>query len=181
MRKVLLFLGILDDSDVEWMLGVGSRREVAVGDELVREGQPLDSVFLVIDGALSVRTRALGGREVVRLLSGEVVGEMSFVDSRPPSASVIAVESSTVLAIPRSLLSERLAEDQSFAARFYRALAMFLADRLRTTVSQMGYGKEDAGKPEEEEMDAEVLDNLALAANRFDELQRRLRGAGARS
>lgn len=180
MRKVLLFLGILDDSDVEWMIGVGSRREIAVGDALVQEGQQLDSVFLVIDGALSVRTRALG-REVARLLSGEVVGEMSFVDSRPPSASVIAVEPSTVLAVPRSLLSERLEEDQSFAARFYRALAVFLADRLRTTVGQMGYGKEDSVKPAEDEMDSEVLDNLALAGNRFDELQRRLRGAGARS
>src|SRR6476620_8799964 len=50
MRKVLLFLGILDDSDVEWMIGVGSRREIAVGDALVQEGQQLDSVFLVIDG-----------------------------------------------------------------------------------------------------------------------------------
>ena len=180
MRKVLLFLGILDDSDVEWMIGVGSRREIAVGDALVQEGQQLDSVFLVIDGALSVRTRALG-REVARLLSGEVVGEMSFVDSRPPSASVIAAEPSTVLAVPRSLLSERLEEDQSFAARFYRALAMFLADRLRTTVGQMGYGKEDSVKPPEDELDSEVLDNLALAGNRFDELQRRLRGAGARS
>src|SRR5689334_11934451 len=123
MRKVLLFLRILDDSDLEWMIEVGSRREVAAGDALVQEGQPLDSVFLVIDGALSVRTRALGGSEVARLLSGEVVGEMSFVDSRPPSASVIAAEQSTVLAVPRSLLSERLQEDQSFAARFYRALA----------------------------------------------------------
>jgi len=38
---------------------------------------------------------------VAQLMSGEVIGEMSFVDSYPPSASVQALERSAVLAVPR--------------------------------------------------------------------------------
>lgn len=177
MRKVLLFLGILDDSDVEFLIRAGKRQVVAAGETLICEGEPVDSVFLLVDGALTVRVRP-HGREVARLLAGEVVGEMSFVDSRPPSALVIALERSTVLAVPRSLLSERVEDDHAFAARFYRALAMFLADRLRTTVSQLAYGPLE---PPEEELDSEVLDNLSLAGKRFNALQLRLRGTDLQS
>src|SRR5580693_5526182 len=97
MRKALYFLGILSDSDIDWLVAAGNRREVATGITLIEEGQPLDSVFLVIDGAFAVRTRALGGREIARLMSGEVMGEMSFVDQAPPSATVLSVENSFVL------------------------------------------------------------------------------------
>jgi CRP/FNR family transcriptional regulator, cyclic AMP receptor protein len=63
------------------------------------------------------------------------MGEMSFVDQAPPSATVQAMEPSFVLDIPRRRLNAKLAEDAGFAARFYRALSMFLAARLRATNS----------------------------------------------
>ena len=66
--------------------------------------------------------KALGGKEVATLRSGEVLGELSFLDSRPPSASVIATTEVTVLALSRQKLNAKLAADAPFAARFYRAL-----------------------------------------------------------
>jgi CRP-like cAMP-binding protein len=86
-------------------VAAGSRREVGAGAKLIEEGRQIDSVYLVIDGAFSVRTAALGGREVARLLSGEVMGEMSFVDNAPPSATVLALEPSLVLDVPRRRLN----------------------------------------------------------------------------
>jgi CRP/FNR family transcriptional regulator, cyclic AMP receptor protein len=174
MRKALYFLGILNDSDIDWLIAAGKRREIGAGINLIDEGLPLDSVFLVIDGAFSVRAAALGTREVARLRSGEVMGEMSFVDSAPSSATVCAVERSFVLAIPRRRLNAKLAEDDGFAARFYRALSMFLADRLRNTVASFG---NSPASEAEKEMDSEALDNVAVAGARFDWIQRRLRSA----
>jgi len=177
VRKALFLLGVLDDSDLDWMIKVGRRQEVTPGSLLIREGTQVDAVFLVIDGLLAVRVAARGDENIALLRSGEIVGEMSFVDSRPPSASVLAVDPTIVLAIPRPALASKLEDDVRFAARFYRSLAVFLSDRLRSTVSQLGYGKGGPSQDEEEpdEVDPATLDNVSLAGARFDWLQRRLK------
>jgi CRP-like cAMP-binding protein len=175
VRKALFFLAILDDADVDWLVSIGTRREVLPGAQLIDEGRAVDHIYLVIDGLLVVRSARTGDVDIARLHSGEIVGEMSFVDSRPPSASVVCVEPATVLAIPRAALAQKLAADVAFAARFYRALAVFLSDRLRTTSSRLGYGKAGPdAEPADAEIDPAMLDALALAGARFDFIQRRL-------
>ena len=93
-------------------------------------------LYFVLDGALVVHTPA--APRIAVLKAGDVVGEISFVDARPPVASVRAEVESKVGAVPRAVLSAKLRDDVGFAARFYRALAVFLADRLRTTTSHLG-------------------------------------------
>ena len=176
MRKALFFLGILNDSDLDWMISHGTKREVAAGSVLVHEGKPVDSMFIVLDGRLAVSSSKAGGKEIARLMCGEVVGEMSFLDSRPPSASVSATEKCFVLAIPTQRLSEKLENDTGFAARFYHALGVFLSDRLRSTVSMLGYGRMTPDDQDAiDELDPAALDKVSLAGARFDWLQRRLR------
>ena len=173
MRKALYFLGILNDADIDWLVSAGSRREVQPGVHLIDEGRAIDSVFLVIDGAFSVHNAALGGRQVAQLMSGEVMGEMSFVDAALPSATVTALERSSVLSIPRRRLSAKLTEDSAFAARFYRAMSMFLADRLRNTMASFAGGT--ASARDSDELLDETMDNIAMAGARFDWIQQRLR------
>ena len=67
---------------------------------MVRQGEPINDVYVLLDGRLSVRSKAPPVGELAQLSSGEVVGEMSFLDSRPPSATVTAIEKSYVLVIP---------------------------------------------------------------------------------
>lgn len=181
MKKVLFILGELSDDDIDWMIDNSNHEKVAAGTVLIQEGQLINTLYIVLDGALTVSVEALGSKEVARLTSGDVVGEMSFVDERPPSATVKAVEDSLVLSIPRQALSTKLHQDVGFASRFYRALAIFLSDRLRGTVSRLGYGKEpmhDERMARENTLNPTVLDNLALADTRFDWLLRRLKGMG---
>jgi bacteriocin-type transport-associated protein len=176
MRKALFFLGILNDEDLEWMIATGRREDIPVHTVLIQEGKPIEAVYIVLDGAFVV---SVAGKGMGRLLSGEVVGEVSFVDSRPPSATVQADENSRVLVLPRSLLAHKLEQDTAFAARFYRSLAVFLADRLRSTTSQLGYGQNEplsADAEYEDELDPAVLDNVSLAGARFDWMLRRLQG-----
>jgi CRP/FNR family transcriptional regulator, cyclic AMP receptor protein len=177
MRKAMYLMGILDDSDINWMAEKGSVKALERGAVLIQEGEPVGSLFVLLDGNLSVVT---GHRQVASLFSGEIVGEISFVDSRPPSASVTAGEKSHVLAIPRSALQDKLDRDFKFAANFYRALAVFLADRLRTTTSRLGYG--DAHQDEHphenqdgDELTDDLMDSASLAVVRFDGLLKKLR------
>jgi len=174
MRKVLFLLGQLSDEDVEWLMSVGTRQAIPPGGVLIQQGHPIDAVYNVLDGTFAV---TVGGRAVNRLGCGEVIGEMSFVDARPPSATVTAEEHATVFAVPRTDLAARLEQNAVFAARFYRALTLFLSDRLRSTVGLLGYGDErdlaGAGM-EEEELNPDVLDNVHLAGSRFSTMLQRL-------
>jgi CRP/FNR family cyclic AMP-dependent transcriptional regulator len=179
MRKVLYLFGQLNDDDVEWMMVTGRKRPVAEGDVLIHQGVPVDALFILLEGRLAV---LLGRqeREIARLNAGEIVGEMSFVDARPPSATVRGLEDSTVFAIPKPVLADKLARDLGFAARFYRALAIYLSTTVRERHRMLGYGSgaELAGDPEDDadELDPNVLDTVALAGDRFDRMVKRLMG-----
>ena len=179
MKKVFFLLGELDDDDIDWMVSSGRREEVEAGTVLIQEGQAIDTLHILLEGTLSVSVSALEGKTIARLTSGAVVGEMSFADARPPSATVQAVESSLVLSIPRQLLIEKLQEDQGFASRFYRAIAIFLSTRLRGTVRYLGYAKDQLVNEDNnaEDLSPEMIDNVPLAKARFDWLLRRLRSS----
>jgi bacteriocin-type transport-associated protein len=185
MRKVLFILSELADEDLDWLVENGVQEAHPSGTVLIREGQPIEVLYVILDGRASVTVAALAGEEVAVLQSGEVLGELSFLDSRPPSASVTALEEIRVLSVPKARLEQKLRQDPSFAARFYKALGVFLASRLRATQSRMGYGGDgsilDDDVEHEDELDPAVLENVAMAGARFDWMIKRLRGAASRS
>lgn len=174
MRKVLYIFGLLTDADVEWMARAGERRWVEPGQAVIEEGKPVGSLILVLDGELAVQVR--GGGEIARLGAGEVAGEMSFVDSAPPSATVAARQRTLALFIDKAELSRRLDTDLGFASRFWRALAVFLADRLRGADRRLadGPGSLDGDGVMKDELDLAILDNLSMAGDRFHRLLKML-------
>lgn len=179
MRKVLFLFGQLNDDDVEWMLAAGTRRFVPAGATLIEQGIPVDAVFILLEGKLAVWLKPRRGpeREIARLNAGEIVGEMSFVDARPPSATVRALEDSTVFAISRAALNTKLQTDQGFAARFYRALAIYLSTTVRErhrALGEAGVGEAVEEDENEEELDPNVLDGVYLAGERFDRMVKRV-------
>ena len=174
MRKALYLMGIMDDDDVDWLGKTGTAKFMPSGTTLIREGSYVKDIFFVLDGKLSVLVKSMGDREIASLLAGEIVGEMSFVDSRPPSACRVVSQDSHLLVLSRVVLMNKLRTDAAFAARFYRALATLLADRLRKTTSHLSHGNwtEEA---DQDELDETMMDNASSGANRFDRLLKRLR------
>lgn len=171
----MYLMGVLDDVDVDWLAANGTGRHLAPGEVLVREKVPVDSLFVVLDGTLAV---TVGATSVATLLSGEVVGEISFVDSRPPLATVKATGPARVLVIPGEKLKLKLASDRKFGANFYRALAVYLADRLRTTTGRLGYGApgQDEDLDDSDDLGDDLLETLSQGTRRFDHLLRRVGG-----
>ncbi|WP_298887663.1 cyclic nucleotide-binding domain-containing protein [uncultured Bradyrhizobium sp.] len=174
MRKVLFMFGVLNDSDVEWMVRSGQRRTIRGGEVVIQEGVPVGSIILVLQGRMGVEIQ--GGGEIAQIEAGDIVGEMSLVDSAPPSATVLAKVDALTLFIDKAILQQKLASDASFASRFYRALAILLSDRLRATERRMAYGKDvdlaNENARLQDELDPEVLDRLAMAGERFDRLRK---------
>jgi signal-transduction protein with cAMP-binding, CBS, and nucleotidyltransferase domain len=182
MRKVLFLFGQLNDDDIEWMLKAGRKRPVRAGEVIIQQGVPVDAVFILLEGRLAVWLQPRKGpqRELAQLQAGEIVGEMSFVDARPPSATVKAVEDSTVFSVRKWVVSGKLLSDCVFAARFYRALAIYLSTTVRErhqALGGSGTGAEDEEEPEMDEvdeLDANVLDGVYLAGERFDRMVKRV-------
>jgi CRP-like cAMP-binding protein len=175
MKRIVFVLGVLEDEDVDWLISAGQRRELQPGDVLIREGQLCEDIFLILDGCLEVSVEALSQQPIAQLASGEVVGEMSFVDGQPPSATVSALEPTIVLAIPCDQARAKLQQDIWFASRFYKALAMLLSSRLRSTVKHLqGEHWRPVMLLNEVGLD-EMSDLLSVGSIRFDWMLKRLR------
>jgi len=176
MKKVLFLFGELSDPDIDWLIAHGKKTSVAQGTVLIHKGEQIDALFIVLEGLLDV---SVPGHDklISRLGAGEIVGELSFVDSRTPSTTVRAATDSVVYSVAREVLSARLQEEAEFAARFYRALSIFLAHRMRRLTLQMSAGPASSSeRPSSDELNEEVLDGVYLAGSRF---QRMLKGVSS--
>jgi CRP-like cAMP-binding protein len=179
MRKVLYIFGLLSDDDVAWMAETGTVQSLGDGTTLIRQGSQLDKVYILIEGHMTVSIEGLG--TVAQLGAGEMLGEMSFVDGSPTSATVAARGTVKFLQLNKQDLETRFAADPSFGFRFFKALSVFLADRLRGTVKRLGYGGSsgdlDSDEILEDEIDETLLDTVSIAGERFDRMIQTLSGA----
>jgi CRP-like cAMP-binding protein len=172
MRSLVYLFGELEDADVDWLVSVGVRRSISPGAVLMTVGQPSSDLFIVLDGTFAVTITGVTTTEVGRLTRGDIVGEMSFVDGRPPSATVMAVDRAIVLAVPRTEVAAHLSRDPRFAARFYKALVMLLADRLRSAHQRVSGAGLDLSEDvfDVDEVASDTLDTLFLAGQRIERL-----------
>lgn len=166
MKRVLFFLGHLNDRDVEWMIQNGEKLELHSGDLIIEKGQTVDSLYIVLSGELTIYSDSSFQNSIAKLGSGEVVGEMSFLESRPPSVCVLVTQSAEVFKISRKSIETRMSTNPDFKASFYYSLALFLSNRLRKTTDQLGYGTAE----EEDLIDINVLDGVSKAGARFSQI-----------
>lgn len=177
MRRVLYLFGQLNDDDIGWMMKAGDAETVPARAELVRRGETIDFLAVILDGEFAIETGP-GGPKGLKSGSGEVIGEISFIDSRPPLASVVALQESLVWKIKRKVLTQKLDDDPSFACRFYRGIAVFLVDRLRANIGLLGYGEGIAAPSdgiEKDDLSEEILSNVHLAGARFERMLKHYR------
>lgn len=167
MRKIFFILAILDDEDVDWLARSGRVVRPADGEEIIRQGVHTRDLFFVLEGHVDVLVAGVG--QVSRLPVGEIVGEMSFVDRAPPSATVRAGAGTTLLAVDKRDVADRMKASSGFAARLYHALAMFLSDRLRIA--------NGAVAEQDDELDEAMLGDIYNAGQRFDMMLRQLLGS----
>ena len=81
-----------------------------------------------------------GGEETAPVLlgAGEVFGELSFLSNEGASASVVALEELEVGVLERDHLYRLLEQLPDLAGRFYKSLAVLVANRLRVTQARIG-------------------------------------------
>jgi len=90
-------LALLDDRGIRMMSGI-AHSQVRKGSEIiVRQGDPGDGFYFVVEGQVRVTLDEKEGEEVARISAGGFFGEMALVNNQPRSASVWTVGETTLL------------------------------------------------------------------------------------
>jgi CRP-like cAMP-binding protein len=105
--------------------------DLARGAVLAQAGDAGDSMFVILEGEIEVRTVSPGGREVrlVALGPGAVAGEMAVLDGGGRSADMVASRRTRLWRIGRQALHDMLRDEPDLAL----ALMRELTGRLRRT------------------------------------------------
>lgn len=181
MQSGFILLSVLEESDLAWLFEAGRERKVAAGEMIVKEGVRGEFIHLILDGLFAVLTASTGGREVARLGPGETFGELSFLDDRPTSASVQAIEDSTVLAIARDDLEAEFPQDSGLARRLYKALAVIVAGRLRGISASLAIwtkqGDQAPASPEVVQRWEEIADRTGQLKDAIEAMEKGEAGA----
>ena len=98
-----------------------SKRHYAVGETIIREGDPGEEFFLVSDGEVEV-IRA--DHEVARLGPGNFFGEVALISGEPRNATVVAESEVDAYLLGKSDFEAALAASQSFRDQLYRVYFM---------------------------------------------------------
>jgi hypothetical protein len=108
------------------------------GEQIIREGDAGDKMYLVVDGEMSV-SKAVNGerRAIAKLEPGDVFGEIALVSSQPRTADVFAVTDAKLLSLDWKTL-ERLRRLSPFiTSKLFLNISKILGNRLIETTDKM--------------------------------------------
>lgn len=102
--------------------------EAEAGTPIIVEGAVEDHLFTVVRGRIRVHH---GPREVTILGPASTVGELAALVPEARSASVTALEPTTLLRIDKPVLDELLADRPALASGIIAALVTMVRERVR--------------------------------------------------
>jgi CRP-like cAMP-binding protein len=123
LRRVPLFQGMTDRA-ITALAELAEEVEFPDGVPIVREGDDGDAFYLLLDGGAML---SQGGRVIRQLAPREFFGEISLVDGRPRTATVITTTAVRAVAIRRDAFLQLM---ERFPA-LRLSILMALADRIR--------------------------------------------------
>ena len=127
LSDISLFEG-LTPSQLDWVAKNAHRRAFAAGTNVLTVEQPGEAVFIILHGTVKIHIEQ-GGRDVILSIlgGGDLLGEMSLIDSMGRSASALTLESSLMLWMDRTAFNYLLDNFPPVA----RNLVKILSARVR--------------------------------------------------
>ncbi len=125
----------------DWVLieAKAVQRTFRLGEEIIREGDWVDSLYVIRRGGASVELAATGSRAIVATLGPkDIFGDMAFLDQGKATAAVVTKDEEVeVDEINSHELRKILEAFPGLASRFYLSLALILAQRLKATSREL--------------------------------------------
>ncbi|MCX5932412.1 MAG: cyclic nucleotide-binding domain-containing protein [Cyanobacteria bacterium] len=129
-------VGIFAATPVEVLLQLAEAVEevhLTAGEQLFVKGDLGTSMYVIVSGKVRIH---IGDQTVVELGDGEIVGELAALDPEPRSASVSAIDPTTLYRIEQATLQDLMADHPEIV----QAVIKELAQRLRDTTAPYGFG-----------------------------------------
>src|ERR1700736_1161671 len=152
----------LPEDQITWFLSQSQEMHLKAGDTYVRQGDPADAMFVILEGQFQWRGEFGGETVVLSGKPGDVTGVLPFSRMKQFTVSGRAVTDGRVLKFPTSLFPELVQKMPELTTR----LVGLISDRIReaTRIEQQrdrlaSLGKLSAGLAHE-------LNNPASAARR---------------
>lgn len=122
----------LDGPELSRLAELLELRRVSSGEDILREGQAGDEMFVIVRGRVLVHCTSFHGQRtyLAALSEGEAFGEMSFFTREPRAATVEAFGDVELLVISRA----RLVATKTHFPRLYRAVKRFFRRRMTSTL-----------------------------------------------
>lgn len=125
----------LSDEEIARFASMAEVKQFTGGDTLVRQFAKDTDLMIVLEGM--ARVNAFSGELIAEAGPGSVIGEMSMLDDKPRSATVIAKQQCTVAVISSEKLWAFLDLNPVIAKTVLLNLGRILASRLRSSNIQL--------------------------------------------
>lgn len=142
LKKIEIFKGLTSLEIIKVGKLIKSK-DYKAGGQVVKAGDEGESLFIVKDGEVRVSNLDKGGKEeaLATLGLGDHFGEVSLLDRQPRSADVYADSDAKLLEISKKDLEGLLSSDENIALKVYKAFAIALCKRLRSSNENLIYLK----------------------------------------
>jgi CRP-like cAMP-binding protein len=132
-------LALLNDEQLAAFLVYVEVVTCGFSETLFREGQPGDSMFMILEGQMRVYTKTKGGEILfLRMLNaGDAFGEVALLNESPRSASVEAVRESVLIKMTSASLQKLVSEQPASAAPFLHHLAKTVGRQLSEMTTKL--------------------------------------------
>jgi len=140
-QKNLIIFYSMDTREVFEVMKRCDILHFSAGETVFNENDTGDSLYVIVKGEFEVTAEAASGDPVRFFCAGQglIFGEMSFLDTRPRSASISATQDAEVLCFTRADFDQLLSVDPSSAAKFMMGIAENLSRRLRGANQRIKY------------------------------------------
>lgn len=135
-----LMPNLMDDFDEHQLQDLEAQLEwlrKKKGEQLIRQGDPGDAMYIVVSGRLKVIHENPDGSQesLLEIARGETVGEMSFFTNDNRSASVYAIRDSVLVKLSQTVFYELIGRHPSFHNHITRGIVRRLQTEAQTGVS----------------------------------------------
>jgi signal transduction histidine kinase len=133
LRQVPLFADISEE-DLEQLYKMADTISIPAGQLVLREGDPGDSLYVLLDGELEV-TKRQGDQDILLAIykPGQFFGEMALLEQTPRSASVRTLQESRLMVISQVAFQTLLSCSPSAPLKILHTVT----SRLRSTESML--------------------------------------------
>jgi len=123
LRRISLFEG-LSDEELRRVVEEGSEKVVPAGEVNGREGEPVEHLYVILDGDLRITKQADGGEIVINTYTpGSFFAEVPLLAGTPFLASGRALTDCRMFLIPNQTFRHMLTEHPSFSNMILETMA----------------------------------------------------------